>query len=189
MNPRNDSYFSRWVGWNHQPVFICLPDDCKPILCLPATVWLAAGCISLMILRSALAFRSNLFFCTAVFCWVVWPNHFVLVFFSFFTRYICREVLSLAGCRTDKWFCSGCKLAFARGVSSRMSWQNDFAICVLSFSFIDHPRGVFCWMPWLCHFAWRAFAFPCYCWHPCAAGTSPAQFIKVDTKGTAHHPP
>ena len=28
-------------------------------------------------------------------------------------------------------------------VVSRMSWQNDFAICVLSFSFIDHPRGVF----------------------------------------------
>ena len=53
----------------------------------------------------------------AVSCWVPWTNHFAVGV-----------------------------LGFARGVSSWMSWLHDFAICVFSFSFIDLPNYVFCFI-------------------------------------------
>ena len=140
---------------------ICLPDDCfhssSPTRCLllDALAWWFCRWVCIV---SVHLFSARCLLLGAL------AESFVLVFFSFFTPYICLGVVS---CWVP-WandFAVGA-LAFARGVSDVLAeWFCNMCAFIC---FIDHPRGVFCWMPWLCHFAFRVFAFPRrICWHGC----------------------
>ena len=148
----------------HLFLFICLPDDCfhssSPTRCLllDALAWWFCRWVCIVSVH---------FFSARCLLLGALAESFVLVFFSFFTPYAlhlprCCLLLGALG----KWFCSGCACicTWCLGCLGRMILQY---VCFHFLSLITRVV-FFCWMPWLCHFAFRVFAFPRrICWHGC----------------------
>ena len=99
-------------------------------------------------------------------CWTLWPDHFVLLFFYFFTFDMC--LVHGVSCRMPwtilQWF-------FCISLHS-LHLSHDFAPGLLACLFFCFPHGVSCWVPWLegfsiCVFSFIGFKNGVFCWMPC----------------------